>query len=279
MRLLFLNFCMCLCCLVVLTHKSLAQATNSTTANKAGKYFASFDGTKIYYEVQGAGQPVILLHGFRNTMENWKTKLLYQDLIKNNFKVAVLDLRGNGKSDKPKSVAGYEKDAEVRDVMGLASELGFKHYQVAGYSRGAIITAKLLTLDKRITSAVLGGMGEAFTNPNWPRRLAFVNALSGKETNADFENFKKSAQEQGLDLQTLLFQQQAQPSTSPAELAKIQIPILVISGQEDNDNGSAEELGKFFKTATVKRVPGVHNNAWQNQQFAQEVLTFLQQNK
>lgn len=122
-------------------------------------------------------------------------------------------------------------------------------------------------------------MGEAFTNPNWPRRLAFVNALSGKKTNPDFEEFKKTAREQGLDLQTLLFQQQAQPSTSPEELGQVQIPILVISGQEDNDNGSAEELGKLFKTATVKRVPGVHNNAWQNEQFAQEVLTFLQQNK
>ncbi|QNF35496.1 alpha/beta hydrolase [Adhaeribacter swui] len=250
-----------------------------TTTKSEGKYFTSFDGAKIYYEVQGQGQPVILLHGFRNTMQNWKTKLLYQDLIKNNFKVVVLDLRGNGQSEKPKTVAGYEKDAEARDVMGLATALGFKSYQIAGYSRGAIVTAKLLTLDKRISAAVLGGMGEAFTNPNWPRRLAFVNALSGKETNPEFEEFKKSAREQGLDLQTLLFQQQAQPSTSPAELAKVQIPVLVISGQEDNDNGSAEELAKLFKTATVKRVPGVHNNAWQNAQFAEAVLTFLQQNK
>ncbi|RDC63763.1 alpha/beta fold hydrolase [Adhaeribacter pallidiroseus] len=279
MRLNFLNFCICLCCFVVLTQPSFAQAVHSTTPHKVGSYFTSFDGTQIYYEVQGEGQPVILLHGFRNTLENWKTKLLYQDLIKNNFKVVVLDLRGNGKSDKPPTVAGYEKDAEARDVMGLATALKFKNYQVAGYSRGAIITAKLLTLDKRISAAVLGGMGEAFTNPNWPRRLAFVHALSGKETSPDLEEFKKSAREQGLDLQTLLFQQQAQPSTSPAELAQLQIPVLVIAGQEDNDNGSAEKLGKLFKTATVKRVPGVHNNAWQNEQFAQAVLTFLQQNK
>ena len=264
----------------------LAFAADATTPvnrltdlKPAGNYFTSFDGIKIYYEVQGQGQPVILVHGFRNTLANWKSKLLYQSLIKNGFRVVVLDLRGNGQSDKPKTVAGYEKEAEARDVMGLATSLGFKHYQVVGYSRGAIITAQLLTLDKRVTSAVLGGMGEAFTNPNWPRRLAFVNALSGKETNPDFENFKKSAQEQGLDLQTLLFQQQAQPSTAPAALAQVQIPILVIAGQDDNDNGSAEELGKLFKTATVKRVPGVHNNAWQNEQFAQEVLTFLQQNK
>ncbi len=268
----------CLFCCLHFAPVVFSQENNPTSDNR-GKYFSSFDGNKIYYEVQGEGQPVILLHGFTNTLENWKKKIVYQDLTTKGFKVVVLDLRGNGKSDKPKTVAGYEKDAEARDVMGLATALGFKNYQVAGYSRGAIITARLLVLDKRINAAVLGGMGESFTNPNWPRRIAFVNALSGKEENKDFDDFLQSVQERGLDRQTLTFQQQAQPSTSPTELAKVQIPVLVISGEADNDNGSAEELAKLIPNATVKRVPGVHNTAWQTPEFAQEVLNFLQQNK
>ncbi|QMU27334.1 alpha/beta fold hydrolase [Adhaeribacter radiodurans] len=275
----FLKNYLCLLCYLLFAQSAWSQTNNSAGDQNNGKYFTSSDGIKIYYEVQGAGQPVILLHGFTTTLDNWKKKIVYQDLINKGFKVVVLDLRGNGKSDKPKTVAGYEKDAEARDIMGLATALGFKNYQAVGYSRGAIITARLLVLDKRITAAVIGGMGEAFTNPNWPRRIAFVNALSGKEKNKDFDGFLHSVQERGLDRQSLTFQQQAQPSTSPAALAKVQIPVLVISGEEDNDNGSAEELGKLLPTATVKRVPGVHNTAWQTPEFAQEVLSFLQQNK
>jgi pimeloyl-ACP methyl ester carboxylesterase len=262
-------------CLLLFTPGSFAQEA-SIVADKTGHYYNAADGLKIYYEVQGQGQPIILVHGFRNTMENWKRKILYQDLLNNGYKVVVLDLRGNGKSDKPNTVAGYEKDAEVRDIMGLASALKFKSYMIAGYSRGAIITARLLVQDKRITKAVLGGMGDAFTNPNWPRRTAFLKSLTSQEKTPEVEQFIKSAEEQGLDVQQLTYQQQAQPTTSVAEIKKIKIPVLVISGEEDNDNGSAEALANLLPQATVKRTPGVHNTAWQTQQFAQEVLTFLQ---
>jgi len=186
-------------------------------------------------------------------------------------------MRGNGKSDKPPTVAGYQQDAEAKDIMGLASALGFKNYQVAGYSRGAIITARLLVLDKRITKAILGGMGEAFTNPNWPRRVALLKGMNGKEQTPEYDQFVKSVQEQDLDLQQLTFQQQGQPFTSAAELAKVNIPVLVIAGDPDNDNGSAEALAQLLSRATVKRTPGVHNTAWQSPEFAQAVLTFLQQ--
>ncbi len=270
----FITFCF----LLLLTQKSFSQVASPGSDN-AGHYYTSFDGSKIYYEVRGKGKPIILVHGFRNTLENWKRKILYQDLINKGFEVVAVDLRGNGKSDKPATVAGYEQDAEVRDLMGLATALGFKNYAVAGYSRGAIITAKLLTQDKRITKAVLGGMGDAFTNPDWPRRAALIKGLSGQEKTREADLFIKGIQEDGMDLQQLTYQQLAQPFTSTAALSKVQIPVLVISGEEDNDNGSVEGLAKLFPRALVKRTPGVHNTAWQSPQFAQEVLTFLQQNQ
>ena len=269
----------CLFCCLFFSPEAFSQSTSQSPPAADGNYFTSFDGNKIYYEVKGQGQPVILLHGFTNTLETWKSKILYQDLINNGFKVIALDLRGNGKSDKPKTVAGYELDAEARDVMGLATALGLKNYQLVGYSRGSIIASRLLVLDKRITAAVLGGMGEAFTNPEWPRRIAFYNALVGKGDTTSFEGFLRYVRESGFDRQALAFQQQAQPSTPPAALAKVKIPVLVISGDQDNDNGSAEALAGLLPKATVKRVPGVHNTAHQSQEFAQEVLAFLQQPK
>lgn len=265
--------------LFLVAHPAFSQASAGTRPASAGAYYPSFDSTRIYYEVQGQGPPVVLLHGFTSTLESWKNTSLHHELVAQGYQVVVLDLRGNGHSGKPAGLAGYEHDAEARDVMGLATALGFAHYQAIGYSRGSIIAARLLELDPRVTAAVLGGMGEAFTNPNWPRRIAFYNALSGEEASPELAGFVQSLPARGLDRQTLAWQQQAQPSTSAAALARVHIPILVISGEDDHDNGSAESLGKLIPGAAVKRVPGVHATTAQSAGFAHEVLLFLQQNR
>ncbi|GAC1367711.1 MAG: alpha/beta hydrolase [Hymenobacter sp.] len=258
---------------------ALSQASARPRPASGGAYYTSFDSTRIYYEVQGQGPPVVLLHGFTSTLESWKNTPLYQDLVAHGYQVVVLDLRGNGHSGKPAGLAGYEHDAEARDVMGLAKSLRLNHYQAVGYSRGSIIAGRLLELDPHVTAAVLGGMGEAFTNPDWPRRIAFYKALSGEKASPDLEGFIQSLPARGLDRQTLAWQQQAQPSTSPAALARVHIPVLVISGKDDHDNGSAEALGKLLPGAVVKRVPGMHATTAHSAPFSDEVMTFLQHNR
>lgn len=256
-----------------------AQAPSENHLASTGAYYTSFDSTRIYYEVQGQGPAVILVHGFTSTLAGWKNTPLCSELRAQGYQVVMLDLRGNGRSSKPASLAGYEHDAEARDVMGLATALGLARYQLVGYSRGSIIAARLLELDPRVTAAVLGGMGEAFTNPDWPRRIAFYQALSGEKASPELESFVQSLPARGLDRQTLAWQQQAQPSTSVATLARVHVPVLVISGADDHDNGSAEALGQLLPGAVVKRVPGTHGTTVQSAGFAHEVSLFLQQSR
>jgi pimeloyl-ACP methyl ester carboxylesterase len=256
---------------------ALAQAPSSPLPT--GKYVTSFDGSRLYYEACGHGSPVLLLHGFTGTSADWTTSPLLQALRAAGHQVVALDLRGNGRSAHPTALAGYAHNAEARDVLALATALGWAHYQLVGYSRGSIIAARVLVLDPRVSAAVLGGMGDAFTDPHWPRREAFARALSGSGERPDpaLAGFLRSVQERGLDRQTLAWQQQAQPSTSPAALATIRVPVLVISGEADHDNGSAEVLARLLPRATVQRVPGVHGTAAQTPEFARAVTAFLQQ--
>src|SRR6185312_1241562 len=114
----------------------------------AGSYFTSFDTTKIYYEVIGTGSPVILIHGFSGTGRGWKNTAVYNDLLTAGYQVILIDQRGNGHSDKPHNEFAYAHDAEARDIMGLISFLKIKRYDAVGYSRGSIITSRLLVLDK-----------------------------------------------------------------------------------------------------------------------------------
>lgn len=255
-----------------------ASSQNTSSQNQpltdTGSFFKSFDGTKIYYEVKGNGEPVLLVHGFIVNSQSWKRTELYKDLLAEGYKVIILDQRGNGFSDKPHDSTAYDNDAEAKDIMALMKLLDIKNYSAVGYSRGAIIVSRLLVLDKKIKKGVMGGMGAEFTNPLWPRRILFYRALSGDsipELQAMVQNVKK----QGLDQQALAYLQRSQPSTSKEELAKVKQPVLIICGDKDSDNGSAKELADLFKHPTYKITPGDHGSANRTKEFSTEVIAFL----
>jgi pimeloyl-ACP methyl ester carboxylesterase len=240
--------------------------------------FISFDNTKIHYEVKGTGPAVLLLHGFTGTGEDWKKIDLYKQLVEGGFTVVTVDLRGNGQSGKPHDSTAYLHDAEAKDVMGLMHSLGIKKYAALGYSRGSIILARLLVLDKHIHAAVLGGMGADFTNPLWPRRIAFYNALMN-DTTAAFAPFYKRIRENNLDQLALAYQQYGQPSTSKQELASVKQKVVVVCGVDDKDNGNGQELAALIPNAKFVETPGNHGGAWHTPEFSTVAVSFLQQNK
>src|SRR5215470_12303201 len=53
---------------------------------------------QIHYKVTGAGEPVVLIHGFSGPMATWNT--LSESLSKR-YRVISMDCRGHGKSGKP----------------------------------------------------------------------------------------------------------------------------------------------------------------------------------
>jgi pimeloyl-ACP methyl ester carboxylesterase len=264
-----------LCCLL---NKAMAQVSSDLSNMPVdSSYFSSFDGTRIYYEVRGSGKPVLLVHGFIMTGHHWKSLPLYTVLLQNGYKVILLDMRGNGSSDKPHDTAAYQNDAEAKDIMQLMDHLKIKHYSAVGYSRGSIITARLLVLDKRVQCAVLGGMGADFTNPEWPRRKLFYQALMG-DTTTELQGIVTYVRQQpGLDVLALANMQKGQLSTSKEALAGVQQPVLVISGDKDTDNGSAAELTKLLPHATLITIPGDHSHTMATPAFSTAILHFLKQ--
>lgn len=272
MRLIFLSLCF-----------SFSNIINAQSMQKEinykidSGYFSSFDGTKIYYEVAGKGKPVLLVHGFIVDGSSWKRAALYRSLLEDGYKIIVPDMRGNGMSGKPHDSLAYDNDAEAKDLMLLLDFLKIKQYSVVGYSRGSIITARLLVLDKRIKDAVLGGMGTDFTNPQWPRRIMFYHALMGDSV-PQLKGMVDYVKSQNLDQRALAYLQRSQPSTSKEALHKINQPVLVISGSEDSDNGSAAALAKILPHSTFVTVPGDHDHASGTVDFSNQVIHFFKQN-
>jgi len=127
-------------------------------ASAQDKFFTS-NGVQIRYVDQGAGEPVVLVHGYTNVIENnWIATGVLPNLVKDH-RVIALDLRGHGKSDKPHDPKAY---AELgQDVVRLLDHLHIVRADIVGYSLGGIITAKLLTTnpDRFITATLVAASG------------------------------------------------------------------------------------------------------------------------
>ncbi len=240
-------------------------------------YYRSFDGVKIYYEIHGKGKPVLLVHGFVVNSNSWKHTALYDSLLNEGYEILLPDLRGNGKSDKPHDSTAYDNDAEAKDLIGLISFLSIKKYSAIGYSRGSIITARLLVLDSRVQNAVMGGMGSDFTNPQWPRRIMFYRGLMGDSIPA-VQGLITYIHQENLDQLALAYMQRSQPSTPKDALRIVSQPVLVIHGDKDSDNGSADDLATLFKHSVRAVTPGDHNHAAATPEFAKKVIDFLKNN-
>jgi pimeloyl-ACP methyl ester carboxylesterase len=251
-------------------------AVASAMQADSGKFYTSFGSIKLYYEVKGEGFPVVLVHGFTGTSQGWKHGKLYGDLLRAGYKVITMDLPGNGRSDKPHNNAAYADNAEAKDIMGLVTYLGIKQYDVVGYSRGSIIVSSLLVMDKRVNKTVIGGMGDAYTNPQWPRRVHAYKSIMGDTSFHDVDGMMRYIHSEHFDNESLALQQKWQPSTSPQQLAKVKTAVLIIRGTEDKEeNNSETALQKMIPGSEVAHVPGDHSAAVNTQQFSDAVLQFI----
>ncbi|GAB3209988.1 alpha/beta fold hydrolase [Marinactinospora thermotolerans] len=95
-------------------------------------------GVELNVAVGGAGEPVVLLHGFPQTHLMWRH--VAADLA-GEYRVICPDLRGYGDSDKPADVDGrvYSKRNMAADVVALARALGHERFALAGHDRGALV--------------------------------------------------------------------------------------------------------------------------------------------
>jgi pimeloyl-ACP methyl ester carboxylesterase len=117
---------------------------------------------EIAYLDEGAGDPIMLVHGFASTKEvNWVDPSWVDTLTKAGRRVIALDNRGHGASSKLYDPAAYARATMAEDVRALLDHLAIERADVMGYSMGARITANLaIAHPSRVRSVVLGGIGK-----------------------------------------------------------------------------------------------------------------------
>ncbi|MFK3890064.1 alpha/beta fold hydrolase [Sphingomonas sp. NPDC079357] len=243
------------------------------------RYFDSFDGQRIAWRELGEGRPVVLIHGFfSDAQTNWLKYGHAAAIAAAGFRVIMPDLRAHGDSARPHDPTAYPPDALAQDGHALIEHLGLSDYDLGGYSLGARTTVRMLATGATPRRVVIAGMGlDGITRAD--RRAGhFRNILTnlGKHERGSpewmAEAFLKTT---GGDPIALLGIIDTFVGTGQSTLDDIVQPVLVVSGRDDDDNGSAPALADALPQARYVEVPGNHMSAVTKAELGQAIADFL----
>lgn len=231
----------------------------------ATQFFTAPDGVRLAWHEMGEGRPIVLIHGlFSNADMNWIRFGHAAKLAAIGYRVIMPDLRAHGRSDAPHDPACYPPDILADDGTALIRQLGLAEFDLGGYSLGGRTTARMILRGVRPARAVIAGMGLAGLVGTSGRADHFRRILSNPGSFArgtpewNAEAFLKTT---GGDRQALLHVLSTFTDTDRTALRAIDMPVLVLSGVEDHDNGSAAELAALLPRASLVEVPGGHMSA------------------
>lgn len=107
----------------------------------------------IYYEDFGAGQPIVLIHGFPLNGHSWEKQVAV--LLEAGYRVITYDRRGFGNSSQPSF--GYDYDTFAADLNKLITELDLRDTVLVGFSMGTGEVTRYLGKygSQRVSKAVL----------------------------------------------------------------------------------------------------------------------------
>ena len=235
-------------------------------------------GIEIHYEDHGAGQPVVLIHGYPLSGRGWDKQV--PALLAAGYRVITYDRRGFGKSSQP--AEGYDYDTFAADLSALLEQLDLRDAVLVGHSMGTGEVTRYLGRygSARVAGGVLVSpippyLLQAGDNPDGvPQALfdGFAEAARA-DTPAWMKGFLDNFYNMGTLRGTLVSDQAFQASWNLAvtasataavacigtwatdfrgDLPEIDVPVLVIQGD-------ADQVLPLDKTG--RRLPGLIKDA------------------
>lgn len=215
------------------------------------------DGVTIAYIDEGAGQPVLLIHGFAsNSTVNWRNTGWIKTLNHAGYRTIAIDNRGHGQSEKLYDPEQYPARIMAEDARRLLDHLRIDRADIVGFSMGARISAFLtINYPERVRSVTFGGMGINLVNGigGSDAIAEALDAQSGADIlDDDIRAYRVFAEQTNGDLRALSACIRASREKIHAEqVAQIKCPVLVAVGTEDMVAGSGQELADLIPGAEL----------------------------
>lgn len=253
---------------------SFSQTIDYGNNSLIGKYIQVND-IKMYYEIYGEGESLLLIHGNKTGIKGWAPQI---ESFKKHYKVIAIDCRGRGKSELGK-VDSLTYIQQAKDISVFIEKMKLDSINIVGKSDGGIIGILLgIHYPKHIKKIV------AFGSNMQPDSTALypetITEIKSERIHAE-EMLVKNDTSQNWKIEYLRNKMmETQPHISAEDLHKIKAPVLVMSC--DRDVIKEEHTFFIYKNipnANLSIFPGeVHGVTRKNPElFNNTVIKFLKE--
>jgi pimeloyl-ACP methyl ester carboxylesterase len=225
------------------------------------------DGVKLYYEVHGTGEPVVLLtHGYTASTEMWQGQI--EPVTAAGYRVVAWDIRGHGQTDAGDDLSRYSVDLTLADMAALLDTVGAATAVIGGLSLGGYLSMAFHVAHRdRVRALMLFDTGPGYRNDDardgWNKNALKTGARLGG----------------GLDLAAQGILQQHDSSIIDS-LPSVTVPTLVLVGENDAQFiGATNYMAAKIPGARHVVIPGAGHaaNIDQPDAFNAAVLEFLRE--
>ena len=197
------------------------------------------DGVRIYYEVHGRGDAVLLSHGYSATSAMWTPQI---DALSASHKLILWDMRGHGNSDSPAEPADYSEALTTCDMAALLDVADAPTAVIGGLSLGGYMSLSFnVAHPERVRALMLFDTGPGYRSDSgrdgWNRvaqkraKDLEQNGLAALGTSGEVSVSRhKSAQGLAHAARGMLAQTDGRVMAS---LPGIRVPTLVLVGALD----------------------------------------------
>jgi pimeloyl-ACP methyl ester carboxylesterase len=201
---------------------SNVRKINKIGDNDSTGKFAEINGIRLYYEIYGAGEPLLLLHGNQQSIEVFKNQILEFSKL---YKVIAVDTRGQGKSTTDNK--NYTYDLFAEDMNLLLEYLKIESANIVGWSDGGN-TGLILAMKHPTKVKKLVTMGACIFIDK-----TVVNKNVFREVNNRITELNKDSSAQKINSSKLYTMLLNEPKHNFEELKLISCPTLIIAGEND----------------------------------------------
>ncbi len=225
--------------------------------------YATNGDVRIHYQVEGAGQVLLLHHWTFSSLEAWY-ELGYVDALASEHRLILIDSRGHGMSDAPHDEAAYRPEPRVADVVAVLNATGVDRAAFFGFSMGGWIGfACARWAPERFRAFILGGQHPYAQAMEGARAWLRVGEKDGAQAFIDLWEREvrplRPAEKERVrrfDFTAMRAAAQDRDTLEPT-LPGIRVPCLLFAGARDEVHALAEKATRQIQSAEFVSLPGL----------------------